>query len=79
MWRNMHQPHVTIGPYLADITVPMLVLTPTASFTMSVEQQRELVETVPGAKQRIYEAPHGMYFLRGPELSRDVIEFIDGV
>lgn len=80
MWRNMHQPHVTIGPYLADITVPMFVLTPTASFTMSVEQQRELVETVPGAKQRIYEgAPHGMYFLRGAELSRDVIEFIDGV
>jgi 3-oxoadipate enol-lactonase len=80
MWRNMHQPHVTIAPYLPDLKAPLFLLTPTASYTMSVDQQRELIETVPGAKQRIYEgAPHGMYFLRAPELSRDVIEFIDSV
>ena len=80
MWRGMHRPHVSLAPYLDRLTMPTLVLTPTASSTMSPAQQEELVATAPGARQRLYEgAPHGMYYLHGDALAADVLEFIDGV
>lgn len=80
MWRGMHLPEVTLAPYLGQLTMPVLVLTPTSSSTMSPEQQRPLIEGLPHARQRVYEgAPHGMYYLRGDELARDALEFIDGI
>ena len=80
MWRGMHQPEVTLVPYLSKVESPTLILTPSGSSTMSVEQQRELVGAIRGAQQRIYDgAPHGMYYLWGDRLAPDVLEFIDGV
>jgi 3-oxoadipate enol-lactonase len=78
MWRGMHKPDVSLAPHLPKLRTRTLILTPTGSSTMSVEQQEELVAAIPGARQRIYDgAPHGMYYLRGAELARDVLEFID--
>ena len=78
MWRGMHKPEVSLAPHLPKLRTRTLILTPTGSSTMSVEQQQELVAGIPGARQRIYDgAPHGMYYLRGAELARDVLEFID--
>jgi len=37
MWTAMHRPDVTIEPYLSRLTMPTLVLTPTASYTMTPE------------------------------------------
>jgi 3-oxoadipate enol-lactonase len=80
MWRSMHKPEVTLEPYLGMLTMPTFVLTPTASFTMTPEQQTALVAAVPDVRQRVYEgAPHGMYFLNGGALADDVLEFIDAV
>lgn len=80
MWQEMHRPHVTLEPYLDRLTMPTLVLTPTASSTMSPAQQRDLVAAVPAARQRVYEgAPHGMYYLHGDTLAADVLEFIENV
>jgi len=80
MWRGMHRPEVTLAPHLAKLQTPTLVLTPTGSWTMSAQQQHEFVDAMPNATQRVYEgASHGMYYLRGPELACDVLEFIDAL
>ncbi len=79
MWKGMHKPEVTLAPYLGRIRARTLVLTPTGSWTMSVEQQREMVAAIPGARQRTYQgASHGMYYLRSAELAHEALQFIDG-
>jgi pimeloyl-ACP methyl ester carboxylesterase len=79
MWTAMHRPDVTIEPYLSRLTMPTLVLTPTASYTMTQEQQQTLVSALPNVRQLVYEAPHGMFYLRADELARDTLAFLEGV
>jgi 3-oxoadipate enol-lactonase len=79
MWTAMHRPDVTIEPYLSQLTMPTLVLTPTASYTMTTEQQEALVSALPNVRQLVYEAPHGMFYLRADELARDTLAFLEGV
>jgi pimeloyl-ACP methyl ester carboxylesterase len=80
MWTAMHQPELTIRPYLERLTMPTLVLTPTKSYTMTPAQQRELVSALPNVRQLVYEgAPHGMFYLRSDELARDTLAFIEGL
>jgi pimeloyl-ACP methyl ester carboxylesterase len=78
MWTAMHQPDVSLAPYLSRLFLPTLVLSPTASYTMNLEQQRDLVSALPNARQIIYQnAPHFMIYLRAAELARDTLEFIE--
>jgi pimeloyl-ACP methyl ester carboxylesterase len=78
MWTAMHQPELTIEPYLGQLHLPTLVLTPTASYTMTTEQQRDLVAALPNVRQIVYEgASHGMFYLRADELAHDTLAFIE--
>lgn len=78
MWTAMHQPDVSLAPYLSRLFLPTLVLSPTASYTMTLEQQHDLVSALPNARHVVYQdAPHFMVYLRAAELARDTLDFIE--
>jgi pimeloyl-ACP methyl ester carboxylesterase len=80
MWKAMHEPRVSTANYLRQITAPTLLMTPTNSSTMTMDDQLDMVHSLPSVRHKIYEgASHGMYYLRADELSRDFLAFIDSL
>jgi pimeloyl-ACP methyl ester carboxylesterase len=80
MWEAMHDPALTLEPYLADLRVPVLVLTPTSSLTVSTHDQAELVRAVPGSRQIVYaDQPHFVFLLDPDRLAGDCRAFLDSI
>jgi 3-oxoadipate enol-lactonase len=77
MWEGIRRPEVDLIPVLDRVTVPVLVMSPTSTPAMSMDDQLALVAGLPDARHKTYEgATHGMYYLRAEELAADVLDFI---
>ena len=80
MWEAMHDPALTLEPYLPMLRLPVLVMTPTSSLTVSAEDQDELARSVAGARQIIYRgAPHFVMYLDPERLAADYVAFLDSL
>jgi 3-oxoadipate enol-lactonase len=80
MWEAMHDENLTLAPYLPRLRLPVLVMTPTSSPTVSVDDQSEIVAAVEGARQIVYPgAPHFMMLLEPERLAKDYVAFLDSI
>ena len=80
MWEAMHDEKLTLAPYLPRLRLPVLVMTPTSSPTVSLADQSEIVKAVPGARQVVYPgAPHFMMLLEPERLAKDYVAFVDSI
>ena len=80
MWQAMHDPDLTIEPYLADLRLPVLVMAPTKSLTVSTADQQRLTAAIPGAQQIHYpRAPHFVWCLWPARLASDYRNFLESL
>lgn len=80
MWQATHDPALTIEPYLADLRLPVLVMAPTESVTVSTADQDRLAAAIPGAQQIHYPgAPHFVWCLQPELLASDYRHFLSSL
>lgn len=64
-------------PFLEKIRVPTLILAPSQSAATSVEDQKALAKTIPGAKIEIVEGPgHEIYVTQAPKCQSAFLDFL---
>ena len=80
MWQATHDPDLTIEPYLADLRLPVLVMAPTKSLTVSTADQERLAAAIPGAQQIHYlGASHFVWCLQPARLASDYRNFLESL
>src|ERR1700722_8815872 len=72
MWEAMHDPGLSLGPYLKDLQIPVLVISPSSSLTVSVADQAELTGGISSARQVLYPgASHFVMYLQAEMVAND--------
>lgn len=67
-------------PFLSQIRVPMLVLAPTQSVAVKVEEQEAIVESIEGSKLSFVQGGgHEIYITRADECQKIILEFLKNV
>lgn len=67
-------------PYLGEIKVPTLVLAPRNSVATSVEEQRGMVEMIPGARLEVVDGVgHEIYVTAAEKCQELFLDFVKGV
>lgn len=67
-------------PFLKQIQVPMLVLAPTESVAVKIEDQKALAESIGGCKLALVEGGgHEIYVTRADQCRRVFLDFLEGL